>query len=139
MLGRSGLQISLSELAERVTAEAARIDGLELSAEDKKDRAAFVDAVGWLQTRGAVRLADGNARRWADDPTAGEALYDIDRDVLRAVYRPTRVLQHLSSVGELLHRPDAASRAHPPAGRRSAGPPSARRAAGRLRRRPGPG
>jgi hypothetical protein len=37
-------------------------------------------------------------------------LYDIDRDVLRAVYRPTRVLQHLRSVGELLHRPDAASR-----------------------------
>lgn len=110
VLGRSGMQVSLSELAERVTAEAARIDGLELSAEDKTDRAAFVDAVAWLQTRGAVRLADGNARRWADDPTAGEALYDIDRDVLRAVYRPTRVLQHLSSVTELLHRPDAASR-----------------------------
>ena len=110
VLGRSGMQVSLSELAERVTAEAARIDGLELSAEDKNDRAAFVDAVAWLQTRGAVRLADGNARRWADDPTAGEALYDIDRDVLRAVYRPTRVLQHLTSVTELLHRPDAASR-----------------------------
>jgi len=110
VLGRSGMQVSLSELAERVTAEAARIDGLELSAEDKNDRAAFVDAVAWLQTRGAVRLADGNARRWADDPTAGEALYDIDRDVLRAVYRPTRVLQHLVSVTELLHRPDAASR-----------------------------
>lgn len=110
VLGRSGMQVSLSELAERVTAEAARIDGLELSAEDKNDRAAFVDAVAWLQTRGAVRLADGNARRWADDPTAGEALYDIDRDVLRAVYRPTRVLQHLGSVTELLHRPDAASR-----------------------------
>ena len=110
VLGRSGMQVSLSELAERVTAEAARIDGLELSAEDKNDRAAFVDAVAWLQTRGAVRLADGNARRWADDPTAGEALYDIDRDVLRAVYRPTRVLQHLGSVTELLHRSDATSR-----------------------------
>ena len=110
VLGRSGMQVSLSELAERVTAEAARIDGLELSAEDKNDRAAFVDAVAWLQSRGAVRLADGNARRWADDPSAGEALYDIDRDVLRAVYRPTRVLQHLGSVTELLHRPDAASR-----------------------------
>ena len=110
VLGRSGLQIALSELAERVTAEAARIDGLALSAEQPQDRASFVDAVSWLQTRGAVRLADGNARRWADDPTAGEALYDIDRDVLRAVYRPSRVLQHLGSVTELLHRPDAASR-----------------------------
>jgi uncharacterized protein (TIGR02678 family) len=111
VLGRSGLQIALSELAERVTAEAARIEGLDLSAERPQDRAAFVDAVAWLQTRGAVRLADGNARRWADDPTAGEALYDIDRDVLRAVYRPSRVLQHLNSVTELLHRPDAVSRA----------------------------
>jgi uncharacterized protein (TIGR02678 family) len=111
VLGRSGPQIALSELAERVTAEAARIDGVDLSAEDKSDRAAFVDAVSWLQTRGAVRLADGNAGRWAVDPTAGEALYDIDRDILRAVYRPTRVLQHIGSVTELLYRPDAASRA----------------------------
>ena len=111
VLGRSGVQISLSELAERVGSEAARIDGLDLTAEDKKGRDAFVDAVSWLQTRGAVRLADGSARRWADDPTAGEALYDIDRDILRAVYRPTRVLQHVNGVTELLHRSDATSRA----------------------------
>jgi uncharacterized protein (TIGR02678 family) len=111
VLGRAGLQISLSELADRVAAEAARIDDLDLTAEDKKGRDAFVDAISWLQTRGAVRLADGSARRWADDPTAGEALYDIDRDILRAVYRPTRVLQHVSGVGELLHRSDAESRA----------------------------
>ena len=110
VLGRSGPQLSLSELSERVTGEAARIDGLDFSPDDRSHRAAFVDAVGWLESRGAVELADGNARRWAEDPAAGEALYDIDLDVLRAIYRPTRVLQHISSVTELLHRPDAQSR-----------------------------
>lgn len=110
VLGRSGTQLSLSELAERVAAETARMDGLQLLPEKPADRAAFVDAIGWLQGRGAVRLADGNAKRWADDPSAGEALYDIDRDVIRALYRPTRVLQHIDSVTGLLSCSEAVSR-----------------------------
>ncbi|MGH3904837.1 MAG: DUF2398 family protein [Pseudonocardiaceae bacterium] len=69
-----------------------------------------MDAVAWLQTRGALRLADGSARRWADDPNSGEALYDIDRDVAHALYRPTRVLQHLRSVTSMLARRTATSR-----------------------------
>jgi uncharacterized protein (TIGR02678 family) len=110
VLGRSGTQLALSELAQRVAGETARIDGLELSPEKASDRGAFVDAVSWLEIRGALRLADGNAKRWADDPSAGEALYDIDRDVVRALYRPTRVLQHLDSVTALMARPEAVSR-----------------------------
>lgn len=101
-LGRAGTQLALSELADAVAADAGRIDGLGLSTERAADRAAFVDAVAWLETRGALRLADGSARRWADDPFAGEALYDIDRDVVGAVYRPRRVLQHVGSVTALL-------------------------------------
>lgn len=101
-LGRAGAQLALSELADAVAADARRIDGLGLSTERAADRAAFVDAVAWLEVRGALRLADGSARRWADDPTAGEALYDIDRDVVNAVYRPKRVLQHINSVTTLL-------------------------------------
>jgi uncharacterized protein (TIGR02678 family) len=101
-LGRAGTQLALSELADAVAADAGRIDGLGLSTERAGDRAAFVDAVAWLEVRGALRLADGSARRWADDPTAGEALYDIDRDVVNAVYRPKRVLQHINSVTTLL-------------------------------------
>lgn len=101
-LGRAGTQLALSELADAVAADAGRIEGLGLSTERAADRAAFVDAVAWLETRGALRLADGSARRWADDPTAGEALYDIDRDVVNAVYRPRRVLQHVTSVTALL-------------------------------------
>ena len=109
-LGRAGTQIALSELADAVAADATRIAGLGLSTERAADRAAFVDAVAWLEVRGALTLADGSARRWADDPTAGEALYDIDRDVVRAVYRPSRVLQHLRSVTALLAAPTAHSR-----------------------------
>ncbi len=101
-LGRAGTQLALSELADAVAADAGRIDGLGLSTERAADRAAFVDAVAWLETRGALRLADGSARRWADDPYAGEALYDVDRDVVTAVYRPRRVLQHVGSVTALL-------------------------------------
>lgn len=102
VLDRSGAQIALSELATRVAGEAKGIDGLELSAERAADRAAFVDAVAWFEERGALHTADGSARTWVDDPTTGEALYDIERDVVRAVYRPRRVLQHLSSVADLL-------------------------------------
>jgi uncharacterized protein (TIGR02678 family) len=101
-LGRSGTQIALSELADAVAADAARIDGLGLDTDRKPDRDAFVDAVAWLQTRGALRIADGSAADWVNDPERAEALYDIDREVTGAIYAPNRVLQHLNSVAELL-------------------------------------
>ncbi|MEZ0090868.1 TIGR02678 family protein [Streptacidiphilus sp. EB129] len=103
-LGRSGTQIALSELADSVAADAGRIDGLGMDTARKADRDAFVDAVAWLEARGAVRTADGSAAAWANDPERAEALYDIDREVATAIYRPNRVLQHLGSVGELLGR-----------------------------------
>jgi uncharacterized protein (TIGR02678 family) len=106
-LGRSGGQIALSELADAVAAEAGRIDGLGMDTGRKADRDAFVDAVAWLETRGALRMADGSAADWVNDPERAEALYDIDRDVVGAVYAPSRVLQHLGSVTGLLG--DAAS------------------------------
>ena len=106
-LGRSGSQIALSELADAVAAEAGRIDGLGMDTERKADRDAFVDAVAWLEARGALRMADGSAADWVNDPERAEALYDIDRDIVGAVYAPSRVLQHLDSVTGLLG--DAAS------------------------------
>ncbi|MGW4327011.1 TIGR02678 family protein [Nocardia sp. NPDC004573] len=101
-LGRAGDQITLSELAEQVAAYASRVDGLELATDRAADRDAFVDAVGWLTLRGALTLADGDAGGWASDPEAGEALYDIDRPVVFALFRPPRALQHLHSVRGLL-------------------------------------
>jgi uncharacterized protein (TIGR02678 family) len=101
-LGRSGSQVALSELADAVAADAGRIDGLGMDTERKADRDAFVDAVAWLETRGALRTADGSAADWVNDPERAEALYDIDRDIAGAVYAPSRVLQHLDSVTGLL-------------------------------------
>ncbi|MBL1073924.1 TIGR02678 family protein [Nocardia sp. 2] len=101
-LGRAGDQITLSELADQVAAYTERVDGLELASDKAADRDAFVDAIGWLAARGAVTLADGDAGGWASDPEAGEALYDIDRSVVFALFRPPRALQHLNSVAGLL-------------------------------------
>ncbi|WP_305095057.1 TIGR02678 family protein [Prescottella sp. R16] len=101
-LGRAGNQITLSELADHVAADATRIPGVELSTDRSTDRDAFVDAVGWLAARGAIVLADGDAGRWASNPDAGEALYDIDRSVVVALFRPPRALQHVTSVRSLL-------------------------------------
>jgi len=104
-LGRSGAQIALSELADAVAADAGRIDGVGMDTSRKPDRDAFVDAVAWLEARGALRMADGSAVEWVNDPERAEALYDIDREVVGAIYAPSRVLQHLSSVTELLDGP----------------------------------
>jgi len=105
-LGRSGSQVALSELADAVAAEAGRIDGLGMDTGRKADRDAFVDAVAWLEARGALRMADGSAAEWVNDPERAEALYDIDREIVSVVYAPNRVLQHLNSVTELLNGTD---------------------------------
>ncbi|QII06294.1 DUF2398 family protein [Rhodococcoides fascians A25f] len=107
-LGRAGNQITLSELADHVAAEASQVDGVELTTDRASDRDAFVDAIGWLATRGAIALADGDATGWANNPSAGEALYDIDRPVVVALFRPPRAVQHLRSIRGLLAGTDAA-------------------------------
>jgi uncharacterized protein (TIGR02678 family) len=109
VLGRAGIQITLSELADSVAGDANRITGLGLDPDHGPDRRAFVDAVGWLEERGVLRLADGSSAAWASDPGAGEALYDVARDVVSALFRPPRVLQHVDSVSALLDRTMASS------------------------------
>ncbi|AYJ49717.1 DUF2398 family protein [Rhodococcus sp. P1Y] len=106
-LGRAGNQITLSELADHVAAEAGQVEGVELEADRAADRDAFVDAVGWLAARGAITLADGDAGGWASNPSSGEALYDIERSVVVAMFRPPRAVQHLRSVTGLLAGSDA--------------------------------
>ncbi|MGB3771876.1 MAG: DUF2398 family protein [Rhodococcus sp. (in: high G+C Gram-positive bacteria)] len=101
-LGRAGDQITLSELADHVASEAGRVVGVDLDTERSADRDAFVDAVGWLSARGAITLADGDVGGWVSNPGAGEALYDIDRSVVVALFRPPRALQHLASASGLI-------------------------------------
>jgi uncharacterized protein (TIGR02678 family) len=126
-LGRSGAQIALSELADTVAADAGRIDGLGMDTGRKPDRDAFVDAVAWLEVRGALRMADGSAIEWVNDPERAEALYDIDREVAGALYAPSRVLQHLSSVTELLDGPGGSASAQGREARRRVNARHARR------------
>jgi uncharacterized protein (TIGR02678 family) len=109
VLGRAGIQITLSELAESVAADANRITGLGLDPDRGADRRAFVDAVGWLEERSALRVADGSTAAWASDPGSGEALYDVACDVIFALFRPARVLQHVESIAALLDRATASS------------------------------
>jgi hypothetical protein len=68
-----------------------------------------VDAVGWLERRGALTLTDGSAAVWATSPTTGEALYDVARDVLFALYRPSRMVQSITTVAALLDQRQAGS------------------------------
>jgi len=126
-LGRSGTQIALSELAGAVAADAGRIDGLGMDTGRKPDRDAFVDAVAWLEVRGALKLADGSAVEWVNDPERAEALYDIDREVLVAIYAPSRVLQYLNSVTELLDGSGGSAPAQGREARRRANARNARR------------
>ncbi|NLU84920.1 TIGR02678 family protein [Rhodococcus sp. HNM0569] len=106
VLGRAGGQIVLGELARRVSSEAGRVQGLELDTARAAHRDAFVDAVGWLTDRGALTLADGDAAGWAADPDTGEALYDVDRSVVVAVFRPPRLLDRFDGVHTFLARGD---------------------------------
>ena len=88
-LGRAGNQITLSELADHVAADAAQVDGVELSTDRASDRDAFVDAVGWLGVRGAIALADGDANAYnggfrSGDPTTEAGYWFLPADATAA-------------------------------------------------------
>jgi hypothetical protein len=51
---------------------------------------------------GGLREVEVSTVDWVRDPESGEALYDLDRDVLHLVAVPPRVLQHVPSVRALL-------------------------------------
>lgn len=101
-LGRAGTQVALTELAAGLTRRAAEIDGLGFDADQYRHRLAFVDAVRHLLDLGALREVEVSSADWLRDPEAGEALYDVDRDVVHLAAVPPRVLQHVTSVRSLL-------------------------------------
>ncbi|MFP4311821.1 MAG: TIGR02678 family protein [Nitriliruptoraceae bacterium] len=101
-LGRAGTQVTLTELADALKRRAAEIDGLGFDPDQYRHRLAFVDVVRHLLELGGLREVEVSAIDWVRDPEAGEALYDLDRDVLHLVAVPPRVLQHVPSVRSLL-------------------------------------
>ena len=79
---RAGHQILLSDLARRVASLAEPIDALGFDPSTYGHRLAFIDVVRWIEARGALRTVDGGAARYVDAPDDGEALFDVDPDVL---------------------------------------------------------
>jgi uncharacterized protein (TIGR02678 family) len=109
-LGRAGSQVALTELADALKRRAAEIDTLGFDPDNYQHRLAFVDVVRHLLGLGALSEVETSAVEWVRDPEAGEALYDVDRDVVHLVFVPPRVIQHVRSVRALLTAPTAASR-----------------------------
>lgn len=104
VLERSGAQITLSDLARRVRAAAAEAPGLDFDPDRQEPRRAFCHAVQWLeQQAGALTLTDGSLQAWQEGSADGEALYDIDREVCRALFHPAAPLHGLGSLARLLH------------------------------------
>jgi uncharacterized protein (TIGR02678 family) len=101
-LGRAGTQVALTELADALKRRAAEIDGLGFDPDQYRHRLAFVDVVRHLIELGGLREVEVSTVDWVRDPESGEALYDLDRDVLHLVAVPPRVLQHVPSVRALL-------------------------------------
>jgi uncharacterized protein (TIGR02678 family) len=99
---RSRVEISLADLVRALTPAANGIDGLGFEPTVTAHKAAVVDVLDWLASRGALRLSDGSLEAWASDTERGDALYDIDHDICAALFRPARPVQHLTSAAGLL-------------------------------------
>lgn len=108
-LHRSRVEINLNDLVRLLRPVANAIDGLGFDPTVGAHRAALVDVVAWLCDRGALALSDGSVEAWEADPGMGDALYDLDHDILIALFKPGRSLQHLRSFQDLLQPPPSGS------------------------------
>ncbi|WP_159944362.1 MULTISPECIES: DUF2398 family protein [unclassified Nocardiopsis] len=111
---RSQIEISLADLVARLTPAANAVEGLGYDPTDGAHKAALVDVAHWLVDRGALHLSDGSLEAWASGGGQGDALFDIDHEVCELLFRPTRPVQHLTSVAGLLAAPltDTSPREH---------------------------
>jgi uncharacterized protein (TIGR02678 family) len=109
-LGRSGSQMALTELADALRRRAADVTDLGFDPDDYRHRLAFVDVVRHLLDLGALHEVESSAVDWVRDPDAGEALYDVDRDVIHLTFVPPRVVQHVTSARAFLAGTTAVSR-----------------------------
>ncbi len=95
VLLRTGSQVLLSDLADRLRSDAAEIVGLGFDPDQHQQRLAFVDAVRWLEEHEALRLRAGATE--AD--VGAEALYDVADDVVHLLV-PSLGLRDLTSVAQ---------------------------------------
>ena len=121
---RSRIEISLADLVRALAPTANAIAGLGFDATITEHKRAIVDAIDWLCDHGALRLSDGSAEIWAHDTERGDALYDIDHDVCSLLFRPSRPIQQLTGVADLLEPAETSLR---PSAQRDAAARRARR------------
>ncbi|MCP4961649.1 MAG: TIGR02678 family protein [Actinomycetia bacterium] len=93
---RSGTQVLLSDLADRLKSDAAAIDGLDFGTDVHSQRTSFIDAIRWLEQAEALVLRDGAT----DSAIGAEALYDVDDEVVHLL-TPSLGLRNLSSIDEV--------------------------------------
>jgi len=101
-LESGGSQATLSEVAERVRASAARIPGLGFDLDRGASRRALCHGILWLEGQGVLRRTDGSLSGWEGREDGAEVLYDIDRALARWLFRPARSLHGLTSSRRLL-------------------------------------
>lgn len=100
----SSSQTTISQLSDEVRRVAAGDAALPLDLTSYEQRRAFVDAVRWLEERGVLGLRDGGADRWLTDAEqGGDALYDVDADVVsRLLVTSPSVLRDVHVVEDFL-------------------------------------
>ena len=101
-LDRSGSQITLTDLARRIRRSTDAIAALPFDPVDHSSRLALSHAVRALEQRGVLRLTDGSREAWEQGRDEAEALYDIHRQVGRALFPLPRGLRDCGGASGLL-------------------------------------
>lgn len=105
-----GEQTTASQIAEEVLRLRAGDDALPVDLTLYDQRRAFVDALKWLEDRGVLVLRDGEVDRWLAGERDGDALYDLDQDVVsRLLVASPSVLRDVDDVEDFLVEPLGAS------------------------------
>lgn len=105
-----GEQTTASQVAEEVQRLRAGDDALPVDLTQYDQRRAFVDALRWLEARGVLVLRDGEVDRWLAGDADGDALYDLDQDVVsRLLVASPSVLRDVEVVEDFLSEPLGAS------------------------------
>jgi uncharacterized protein (TIGR02678 family) len=101
-----GEQTTASQIAEEVQRLRAGDDALPVDLTRYDQRKAFVDALQWLEDRGVLILRDGEVDRWLSGDRDGDALYDLDQDVVsRLLVTSPSVLRDVDTVEDFLVEP----------------------------------
>ncbi len=105
-----GEQTTASQIADEVLRLRAGDDALPVDLTRYDQRRAFVDALKWLEDRGVLVLRDGEVDRWLAGERDGDALYDLDQDVVsRLLVASPSVLRDVDDVEDFLVEPLGAS------------------------------